>query len=51
MQVVVPLNDALALGTEIEAYDSRVGSEVRAPTLPASRWRHASANVSLRVRF
>jgi hypothetical protein len=50
-QVVVPLNDALALGTEIEAYDSRVGSDVRAPTLPASRWRYASANVSLRVRF
>ena len=50
-QVVVPLNDALALGTEIEAYDSRVGSDVRAPTVPASRWRYASANVSLRVRF
>lgn len=50
-QVVVPLNAALALGTEIEAYDSRVGSDVRAPTVPASRWRYASANVSLRVRF
>ena len=50
-QVVVPLNDALALGTEIEAYDSRVGSDVRAPTVPASRWRYASGIVSLRVRF
>lgn len=50
-QVVVPLNDALALGTEIEAYDSRVGSDVRAPTVPASRWRYAAAILSLRVRF
>ena len=50
-QVVVPLNDTFALGTEIEAYDSRVGSDVRAPTVPASRWRYASGIVSLRVRF
>jgi hypothetical protein len=50
-QVVVPLTEALALGTEIEAYDSRVGNDVRSPTVPASRWRYASAGVSLRVRF
>jgi hypothetical protein len=50
-QVVVPLNEIFALGTEIEAYDSRVGSDARAPTVGASRWRYASAIVSLRVRF
>lgn len=50
-QVVVPLNSTFALGTEIEAYDSRVGSDARAPTIGASRWRYASALVSLRVRF
>lgn len=50
-QVVVPLNDALALGTEIEAYDSRIGNDVRSPTATASRWRYASGSLSLRVRF
>jgi len=50
-QVVVPLNDTFALGTEIEAYDSRVGSEVRSPTAPASQWRYASATLSLRMRY
>ena len=50
-QVVVPLNRTFALGTEIEAYDSRVGSDVRAPTVPASRWRYVSAILSLRARF
>ena len=50
-QVVVPLNGTFALGTEIEAYDSRVGSDARAPTAGASRWRYASGIVSLRVRF
>jgi hypothetical protein len=48
---VVPLNDALALGTEIEAYDTRIGNDVRSPTATASRWRYASGNLSLRVRF
>ena len=50
-QIVVPLNDALALGTEIEAYDSLIGGEVRGPATPGSRWRYASANLSLRVKF
>jgi hypothetical protein len=50
-QVVVPLNGTFALGTEIEAYDSRVGSDARAPTVGAARWRYASGIVSLRVRF
>jgi len=50
-QVVVPLDDTFALGTEIEAYDSRVGSDVGSPTVPASRWRYASAIVSLRVKY
>jgi len=50
-QVVVPLTDTFALGTEIEAYDSRVGSDVRSPTVSASRWRYASAILSLRVRY
>jgi hypothetical protein len=50
-QVVVPLNDLLALGTEIEAYDSRVGTDARSPTLPASRWRYASLSLSLRVKY
>lgn len=50
-QVVVPLNDVLALGTEIEAYDSRVGTDARSPTLPASRWRYASLSLSLRVKY
>lgn len=50
-QVVVPLNSTFALGTEIEAYDSRVGSDARVATLPASRWRYASALLSLRVRY
>jgi hypothetical protein len=47
----VPLNDVLALGTEIEAYDSRVGTDARSPTLPASRWRYASLSLSLRVKY
>jgi hypothetical protein len=50
-QVDVPINDIFALGTELEAYDSRVGSDGRAPTVGASRWRYASGSVSLRVRF
>lgn len=50
-QLVVPLNDTFALGTEIETYDSRVGSDARAPTVPAARWRYASAILSLRVRY
>jgi len=50
-QILVPLNNVFALGTEIEAYDSRVGSDVRSPTLPASRWRYASVNLSLRVKY
>lgn len=50
-QVVFPLNDTFALGTEIEAYNSRVGNDVRSPTVPATRWRYASAIVSLRVRY
>ena len=50
-QVVIPFSDTFALGTEIEAYDSRVGTDVRSPTVPASRWRYASAIVSLRVRY
>jgi hypothetical protein len=50
-QLVLPLNDTFAIGTELEAYDSRVGSDVRSPTVPASRWRYASAILSLRVRY
>lgn len=50
-QLVVPLNDALALGTEVEAYDSRIGNDVRSVSATASRWRYASANLSLRVKF
>lgn len=50
-QLVVPLDDRFALGTEIEAYDSRVGNDVRSPTVPASRWRYVSTSLSLRVRY
>ena len=50
-QLVVPLNDAFALGTELEAYDSRVGTETQAATVGSTRWRYGSASVSLRVRI
>jgi hypothetical protein len=50
-QIVVPLDNTFALGTEVEAYDSRVGGDAHSPTVGASQWRYASAIVSLRVRF
>jgi tetratricopeptide (TPR) repeat protein len=48
-QLIVPLTRSLALGTEIEAYDARVGTETPSLTLPAARWRYGSVSVWLRA--
>ena len=48
-QLVMPLSAAVSVGTEVEAYDSRVGVDTPSSVLAASRWRYGSASVWLRV--
>jgi Flp pilus assembly protein TadD len=50
-QVVKPLSGVLALGTEIEAYHARVGTDAPTVNLPTSQWWYGSASFWLRVGF
>lgn len=50
-QFVVPLGGWVAAGTELEAYDSRIGTEGSSFVPTGSRWRYGSATVWLRVAF
>jgi tetratricopeptide (TPR) repeat protein len=50
-QVVKPLSGPFALGTELEAYHARVGTDAPSVNLPTSQWWYASANLWLRVAF
>jgi Cytochrome c biogenesis factor len=50
-QVVRPLGGRFALGTELEAYDARVGTDAPSATRPVAQWWYGSAAVWLRAAF
>jgi predicted TPR repeat methyltransferase len=50
-QIVKPLNGRLALGTELEAYDARVGTDAPSVTRPTTQWWYGSAALWLRATF
>jgi cytochrome c-type biogenesis protein CcmH/NrfG len=50
-QVVRPLGGRFALGTELEAYDARVGTDAPSVTMPTAQWWYGSLALWLRAAF
>jgi tetratricopeptide (TPR) repeat protein len=50
-QVVRPLGGRFALGTEIEAYDARIGMDAPSVTLPTTQWWYGSVALWLKATF
>ncbi|MEO7457587.1 MAG: tetratricopeptide repeat protein [Gemmatimonadaceae bacterium] len=50
-QMLMPLTPGLSLGSEVEAYSSRVSTDAPGLSLSADQWRYGSLSVWLRVAF